>query len=270
MNAKDFPISEYLDRIGLSRRPDPNEEGLRGVHEAQAFSIPFENLDIHLGRAISLAPEDLVSKLIQRRRGGYCFELNGLLHMALESLGFRVRPLLARVLYNRPDLGARTHEVLIVTLGGMEWLADCGFGGPGMCLPHPMIPGQVHEQYGERFRLLLHPQYGMVLQKTGKDAPMDLYAFNPEELTIPLDMEMANHYTSTWHGSIFRMQRMCALRQPWGRVTLSDMLLATHRDGHSVSQTLPPGPQYMEAIAECFGIRLNSKYEDFSPLERQR
>jgi N-hydroxyarylamine O-acetyltransferase len=266
MITADFPISKYLDRIGLTGRPDATEKGLREVHAAQVYAIPFENLDIHLGRSISLAPADLVSKLIHRHRGGYCFELNGLLHMALESLGFRVRPLLARVLYNRTGPGTRTHEVLIVTIEGTDWLADCGFGGPGLCLPIPMIPDRVNEQYGERFRLAAHPQFGIVLQKAGKDSLLDLYAFQREELTIPADLEMANHFTSTWHSSIFRLQRMCALRKPWGRVTLSDMQLATYRDGQSVSETLPPGPQYMAAIEQHFGIRLDSKYEDFSAL----
>jgi N-hydroxyarylamine O-acetyltransferase len=83
MNEPGFPLAEYLDRIGLNEIPKPDEDGLHKVHAAQAFSIPFENFDIHLGRTISLESGNLISKLIHQRRGGCCFELNGIFHLAL-------------------------------------------------------------------------------------------------------------------------------------------------------------------------------------------
>jgi N-hydroxyarylamine O-acetyltransferase len=268
MNAPDFPLSKYIARIGLSKAPDLNEAGLMEVHAAQAFSIPFENFDILLGRTISLAQDDLVSKLIHQRRGGYCFELNSLLHLALKSLGFTVQPLLARVLYGRTEPGARTHQVLVVTISGQDWLADCGFGGPGLCLPLPMIPDQVGDQYGERHRLRRDSRYGMVLQRASQDSFLDLYTFDQSEQTLAVDIEMANHFTSTWPASMFRLHRLCSLRKQWGRITLSDMELTIYRNGQSSSQTLPPGPQYMAAVAEHFGIQLDSKYEDLAPLNQ--
>jgi len=252
-----FPLSQYLARIGLNAAPEPNEQGLLQVHLAQAFSIPFENFDIHLDRAISLKSEDLAAKLILRRRGGYCFELNGLLCLALKSLGFAVRPLLARVLYGRTDPSARTHEVLIATVSGREWLADAGFGGPGLREPIPIVPGQIKEQCGEFYRLNLDSQYGMVLQKRAGDAFIDLYAFDEDEVTLDVDIEMANHFTSTWPDSIFRLQRMCALPTSRGRITLTGMELAVHSDGESTSRILPTGPQYIAALSG-----LIHKYDD--------
>jgi N-hydroxyarylamine O-acetyltransferase len=264
MNIHDFPLSRYLARIGLNRIPEVNEEGLREMHAAQSFSIPFENIDIHLNRAISLAPEDLVSKLINQSRGGYCFELNGLFCLALKSLGFRVRALLARVLYGLQDPSARTHQVLMITIEGRDLLADCGFGGPGLCLPLPIIPDRVEEQYGESYRLRQDAELGWVLQKASQEGFIDLYSFDDRELTLENDIEMANHYTSTWPSSIFRLHRMCSLRKTWGRVTLSDMELNIYRDGQTLSRTLPPGPLYMSALTEHFGIRLDAKYEDLA------
>lgn len=266
MEPTDFPLSQYLARIGLNTAPDPDEKGLQQVHLAQALSIPFENLDIHLGRAISLNPEDLVAKLVLRQRGGYCFELNGLLHLALKSMGFAVLPLLARVLYRRQDPGARTHEVLIVTVSGREWLADAGFGGPGLREPIPLVPDQVQEQCGELYRLRRDSRYAMALQKKTGDAFVDLYAFDRDEVTLDVDIGMANHFTSTWPESIFRLQRMCALPTSRGRATLTDMELMVHRDEKTISRTLPPGSQYISAISEYFGIRLDARYEDLSPL----
>lgn len=227
---------------------------------------PFENLDIHLGRVISLNPQILSSKIISEDRGGYCFELNGILVHALKAMGFAVRPLLARVLYRRHELGACTHQVLIVAISGHNWLADCGFGGPGLRLPLSIIPDRIQEQYGERFRLPRESKWGMVLQKEINKAFEDLYVFNEDERTIDDDIEMANHFTATWPSSIFRLHRMCSLHKPWGRVTLSDMELTIHRDGHSRKKALPPGRAYLEAIEEYFGIRLNAAYEDLAPL----
>jgi N-hydroxyarylamine O-acetyltransferase len=261
----DFSMEQYLDRIGLCTSPRPNDEGLQAIHSAQAFSIPFENLDIHLGRKISLDPGDLTAKMLQRRRGGYCFELNGLLRLALKAAGFNVRPVMARVLYGRPDPGARTHNVLVVSASGREWLADVGFGGPGLRLPIPLEVEQIFEQYGDRYRLRREP-IGIVLQKESRDSFLDLYAFNLEELTLDIDIEMGNHFTSTWPQSIFKLRRMCSLPKPWGRITLSDMELTVCSDKQSTSRILPAGSEYMNAISENFGITVDAVYQELAPL----
>lgn len=262
MHSTDFPLNRYLERIALKYPPDADENGLKEVHAAQAFAIPFENLDIHLGRTIPLEPEDLVSKLLVKKRGGYCFELNGLLHLALQSLGFTVRPLLARVLYNLPGPSAWTHEVLIVTIAGQQWLADVGFGGPGLRLPIPLIPDRPSDQFSERYRLRSDPTYGWILQKESRGDLLDLYTFK-DQPTLDADIEMSNHFTSTWPGSIFRARKMCAFPKPRGRITLTDLELNIYRDGRSTGRILSPGPPYMEALAEHFGLILETKYEDF-------
>ena len=262
MNSVDFPLSRYLERIGLSSPPGRDENGLKEIHKAQAFSIPFENLAIHLGRTISLKPEDLIEKILGRNRGGYCFELNGMLHMALKALGFMVRPLLVRVLYNLTEPGPYAHEVLIVTISGQDWLADVGFGGPGLRLPIPMIPDRIYEQFGDRYRLRTDPDYEWVLQKESRGTFVDLYTIK-DQLTLDADIEMSNHFTSTYPGSYFRVQKMCAIPKTWGRITLIDMELSFHRDGRSTSIALPPGPPYMEALAEHFGLALEADYKDF-------
>jgi N-hydroxyarylamine O-acetyltransferase len=263
MNPIDFPLSRYLERIGLNSTPNRDEDGLKEIHAAQSFTIPFENLEIHLGGTISLKPEDLIDKLVKRNRGGYCFELNGMLHLALKALGFMVRPLLVRVLYNLTEPGPYAHQVLIVTVSGQDWLADVGFGGPGLRLPVPMIPERIFEQFGERYRLRSDPDFEWVLQKESKGKFIDLYTIK-DQLTLDADIEMSNHFTSTWPGSYFRAQRMCAISKTWGRITLVDKELTFHRDGRSTGRTLPPGPPYMEALAEHFGLDLEAEYEDFA------
>ena len=267
MIYSEFPLTRYLERIGLGSPPDPDEAGLRKIHSAQAFSIPFENIDIHLGRTISLNLADLVSKILERKRGGYCFELNGILGMALTAAGFSVQEKLARVLYDRTGPGARTHEVLIAAISGRKWLADCGFGAPGLRLPMQLVPDLIQEQDGDRFRLRRDPGLGLVLQKETKDSFLDLYCFQESELTLGVDIDMANHFTSTWPGSKFRLHRICCIPKPWGRVTLMDMELTTYRNGQSSSRTLAEGPEYMAAIAEHFGIHIDAQYQDLIPLD---
>jgi N-hydroxyarylamine O-acetyltransferase len=260
-----FPLDRYLDRIGLTEAPEVNSEGLQKLHVAQAFSVPFENMDIHLGRTIALTPEHLVAKLIGQRRGGYCFELNGLLYLALKAMGFTVRPLLVRVLYGLANPSAHTHEVLVVDIDGSNWLADVGFGGPGLCLPAPLIADQVFEQYGERYRLVRNPKLGMILQREIEDKSyIDLYCFHVDDLTLEADIEVANYFTSTWPQSIFRLHRMCSLRKPWGRVTLVDMELTLYRDGQSIKNILPAGLPYLAALSEHFNINLNVRYEELA------
>lgn len=265
MSREPFSLEAYLARVGLPAPVVPDASGLRQVHEAQAFTIPFENLDIHLGREIALAPQALAAKLVGQQRGGYCFELNGLLALALTTLGFTVRQVLARVLYGRPGPGPRTHEVLLVEADGRTWVADVGFGGPGLRAPVPLEAERVDEQHGECFRLRADTALGMVLQKESGEAWVDLYAF-ADEVTLPADIEMANFFTSRWPGSPFRQRRLCALPRPGGRVTLADFDLAIHREHAVETRRLPPGPVYLEALAEHFGVRLEVDFGALQPL----
>ena len=130
-------LDDYFARIGYAGPTTPTLETLSGLMEAHVRTIPFENLDVLLGQPIELAPARLQEKLISNRRGGYCFEQNGLLLLVLESLGFVVTPLSARVRYQRPRdyTPARTHLFLRVTIDGIPWAADVGVGSMSLTAP---------------------------------------------------------------------------------------------------------------------------------------
>ena len=133
-------LSAYLRRIGLAKAPAPGVGSLFALHRAHAESIPFENLDILLGRPIRLDLPSLEAKLVSALRGGYCFEQNTLFAAALTAIGFTVTPLAARVrLGDRRD-SARAHMLLSVRAGEKDWLADVGFGGGGLLEPMPIEP----------------------------------------------------------------------------------------------------------------------------------
>ena len=139
-------LDAYLARIGYRERLDPTVETLRGLHFAHATQIPFENLDILLGRSIVLDLESLQKKLVERRRGGYCFEQNTLFAAVLESLGFAVTRLAARVRFGATSIRPRSHMLLSVEIDGEPWLADVGFGGEGLLHPVPLDKANTIQQ----------------------------------------------------------------------------------------------------------------------------
>ncbi|PZG01625.1 arylamine N-acetyltransferase family protein [Micromonospora deserti] len=123
-------VTAYLERIGVERPRVADGAALRELHRAHQTVVPFENLSIHLGEPISLAEDDLIDKIVQRRRGGFCYELNGAFAMLLEALGYRVVRAAARV-YGGERLGPPfDHLALLVSTaeGGGPWLVDVGFG----------------------------------------------------------------------------------------------------------------------------------------------
>ena len=123
MDNKVFALDTYLERLNYSGVVQPTEDRLEALHRAQVYRIPFENFDILLGRGISLEPAALCDKLVHRARGGYCFELNGLFLMALQTFGFDAHALLARVHLTGTPTG-RGHQLALVTLHGREWIAE--------------------------------------------------------------------------------------------------------------------------------------------------
>ena len=118
--SAELDLGAYLRRVGLAAPPSVDLAGLLTLHFVHATTIPFENVDIQLGLPIRLDLGSLQAKLVQRRRGGYCFEHNTLLLRVLEALGYDVRPISARVRLGRPRdyTPARTHVFLRVELGG--------------------------------------------------------------------------------------------------------------------------------------------------------
>ncbi|MCF3129499.1 arylamine N-acetyltransferase family protein [Streptomyces olivochromogenes] len=160
-----FDLDAYLDRIGWRGGRRPDAATLRGVHLAHARSIPFENLDPLAGTAPSLAPADLIAKLVRGRRGGYCYEHNTLFTLALEALGFRVTGLAARVVLgaDRLDSRPRTHMTLLVGAPGdpQPYLADVGFGAAGALLEAvPLTVDTEFHDAGRRHRFVHVPHEG--------------------------------------------------------------------------------------------------------------
>lgn len=247
-------LAAYLRRIGYDGPRKPTRETLAELHLAHATRIPFENLDSHLGRPVPIDLESIQAKLVKSRRGGYCFEQNTLFSAVLESLGFRVTALAARVRLGASRVLAKTHMLLMVDLDGGPWLADVGFGTGGLLMPIPITPERVSRQHGRSYRLLLERDT-WILQSLIRGAWQDLYAFTLEP-HYPIDFEMANHYVSTHPASRF-VQTLVVQRQ-----TIDTCHWLRNRD-HSVVRgddvqvrALKSDEELLQVLDETFGIEL--------------
>jgi arylamine N-acetyltransferase len=252
LEAAAFGLEPYLRRIGASGRPTPAE-----VHRAHVAAIPFENLDPHRGVPVSLERDALARKLVDQRRGGYCFEHNLVLADALRALGAEVEPMLARVRVGRPPgtPRPRTHLVLCARYDDATWLADAGFGHGTLQEPIPFGPGEVHEQSGWRFRIVAEgPEH--VLQAAGHGAWADLYGFVPEPVP-EVDIETSNWFTCTYPRSPFVTGLVVSLQLREGtRVSLSDWDGLTLVEETAAERTVIPTvrEQIPYLLAQRFGL----------------
>jgi len=199
-DPQEMNLAGYLARIGYAGACTPTRDTLAALHRAHATSIPFENIDIQLGRPILLDIEALQRKVIGENRGGYCFEHNTLALHALRAVGFDVIACEARVRLGATRLAPRTHMILLVTVNSESWLWDTGFGGDTPLEPL-RFDGRVAEQGGASYRLAVEGSLGVV-QMNAAGEWTDLYAFVPEARE-PIDFEVANWYTSTHPDSHF-------------------------------------------------------------------
>jgi N-hydroxyarylamine O-acetyltransferase len=248
----------YFGRIGYAGSGAANLQTLRELHLLHLQRIPYENVDVFCHLGVKLDQDSLVRKILLRSRGGYCFEQNGLFHLALTELGFRCRPNMARVHRNRPEPGGRTHHINLVELDGATWVCDVGFGGSGFREPLRLVADAESEQLGEVYRL--HPQqpHGFYLQKKVGGQWQPLYTFHIEP-ALPIDIHMANFYTANSSDHVFRDAIIGTRMTARGRVTLSDHTFKVFDlTAGSLEQTVVTDfAAYLYNLQEHLGVALN-------------
>lgn len=250
----------YFARIGLEYPVVPSLDTLRDIVAAHNRSIPFENLDPLMGIPVhDLSAEALSAKLVGRRRGGYCYENNGLLAYVLEHLGYGVDRLAGRVVWMRPPDAPKTgitHNVLAVTVPGEDgrFLVDVGFGGQTLSSPIRLQAGPVQHTRHEPYRLVDHPE-GLQLQTQIHGDWLPLYQFSLR--TQPLvDLSIGSWYSSTYPTAVFVVGLSVALVTDTARWNLRGRNVAIHTDGSTEKIRLASAAEVLEQLTGRFGIDL--------------
>lgn len=252
-------LDAYFARIGYTGPREPTLPVLHDILLRHTCTIPFENLDVLLGRGVSLADADVERKLVSENRGGYCFEQNSLLMRALVALGFAVTPLSARVRLNQPRefTPPRTHLLLRVEVGGVPWLADVGIGGFSPAAPLRLDLSDAEQPTAHEARRIVSESGSQHFHqvKLG-DAWADVYEFTGEEMPA-IDRELANWWTSTNTASHFLHNVLVGLARPDGtRFGLMNREFV-HRRGAEVLERIEiqSADELLMLLAERFGLR---------------
>lgn len=262
----DSERTEYLSRIHLDTCY-LNFDGLKSLQEQQMEHIPFENLDIVVGREIVLSHEHLFRKIITQKRGGYCFELNLLYAELLVSLGFCLKPVLARVWLSNPKkTPPRNHLANLVDLDGKTFITDVGFAGLVTRVPLDINdPTPVNDTDGLVRVIPFSDDQYMIQRQTQSDWE-NLYSFENVAISKE-DIEISNYYMSTHPNSHLIQHKCIGKNTREGRVGVFNNKLTTRNKRNSLhSKRVEFGERWLEMIKEEFSIELDFSVEEVNRL----
>jgi N-hydroxyarylamine O-acetyltransferase len=248
-------VNAYLKRINYDGPLDVSTETLRRLQVAHLFNVPFENLSIHASEPIVLDDEALFAKIVERRRGGFCYEANGLFAALLRALGFDVTMLSAEVARGGGQFSPPFDHMALMVKLEERWLADVGFGDSFL---EPLLIDTTREQVqdDQSFRILPEDPYRVLLRRAGDEwEPMYRFTLEPHEF---IDYEAMCRFHQTSPQSHFTQNRICSRATPEGRITLSGMrLIITSKDGRH-EHLLDSTKEYDDVLCDQFGIASNS------------
>ena len=268
MSLSEGDLRAYFERIGFSGEARADRETLAALVAAHTATIPFENLNPFLGLSVRLSPDALIDKLVRQRRGGYCYEQNGLFSHVLETIGFDFTPLAARVLWMQSDdaVTPRTHKLLLVNLPECLLLADVGFGGAVCTGVLDLVPDLAQTTPHERFRLVeVNDLWRQQIEIGGEWRSTYQFDLTPQ---LPVDDELGNWWTSASPASHFTFS-LIAARSPGGRRhALRNFDYSIHVPGGESEKRRLESPEEVCAVLENdFGIEIPDRGRFISRLE---
>ena len=262
-----FDLDAYLTRIDLPARPTPDAAGLSRLQRAHRLSIPFENLDVRLGRGIAIDGASVFAKLVTARRGGYCFEHNRLFLDALAALDMAARPVLARVWLGAEAPPPLTHVLSLVTVEGQHFVADAGFGGSYAPILPLMDGAEGEAPDGARFRLVRDEAFGWMLYRDGDPRGTDgrdtgtgwrpQFSFTTD-VVHDSDLAMGNHWSSTAPVARFVRHNVVSIILPHGFATLVDRDYRRHAGDNDAAGEITDPRVYRMRLSMMFGIDLSA------------
>lgn len=243
----------YLQRINYQGPLAPSAETLRQLHLTHLLAVPFENLSIHWHEPIVLSDDALFDKIVSRRRGGFCYELNGLFAALLRELGFKVTMLSAEVANDKGEFGPPFDHMTLLVVLEQRWLADVGFGDS---FRHPLLLDERAPQVqgDDAFWLTSTGNQFVMLRRKADEQWKTQYRFNLEPHEYADYAEMCRFH-QTAPESHFTQKRICSRATSDGRLTLSEMRLIKTRGRERTENELSDEMQYAEELSRRFGIK---------------
>jgi N-hydroxyarylamine O-acetyltransferase len=246
-------LDAYLRRINYSGSIAPTLETLQAVHRLHVSTIPFENLDPLMELPVRLQLSDIEQKLLLERRGGYCLEHNLLLKAVLESMDYTITAVGAGVLWgHEPDYqpAQNSHIALLVDVGGTMWLADAGFGGPGLSGPVRLRADEEQETPHGRYRLSGgYPKWRIESEIAGEWRP--LYDFTTSPIAEG-ELVAMNDYAMQRHRDNLVAARIDGAK----RYALRNARFNTHENGETTTRMLTNLLEIRDVLTTTFGIQL--------------
>lgn len=248
-------INEYLNRIGFKGDINTSNEILFQIHGKHLLNIPFENLDIHLKNKIILSKDHLFEKILKNKRGGYCYELNGMLYLLLKEIGFDVKMISAQVSIGddqwTPDF---SHLALIVKTDN-TYLADVGFGD-NFFEPLLFKTDLIQKDNAGYFKIVKDGEgFFKVMNSSDGINFKDGYRFSLNEYNWN-DFEEMNVYQQTSENSHFTKNRICSLATSSGRISLSNNKLTVTENGEKVITEFEDENEFNKILLDKFQIKL--------------
>lgn len=248
-------ILSYLNRLNYQGPLAPTAETLHALHYSHVLAVPFENLDIHVGRPIVLDEDYLYDKIVTRRRGGFCFELNGLFAALLRELGFNVTLLASNVGNGeRSTLGPEFDHLALLVRLEEAWLADVSFGHSFVEPLQLNEPGEQMQRTGV-YRRVRQDGDGMTLEWNRDDQWVRAYRFNLQPRLLS-DFGETCYYLQTSPESAFTQKRICYRATLGGQISLRDMRLIITTNGQRHEQELANQDEYVAILQKYFQIQL--------------
>ena len=248
-------LDQYLERLKLDRPEKFDLDFLDSMVLAHQYNVPFENLDSHDYKlTVSLDTETLFDKIVTRKRGGYCFELNALFAKALDACGYDIRPNLARIIvgddYSIPSL----HRLTVVTIDSEQYVCDVGFGGPQPGFALKLEDGFEKTAVGQTFRIDKNHERWQIshfLRNEDKWEPtMEFFENRVEEV----DFVTPNYYCCTHSDALFVTNRVIHMRTPSGSKSIFDNTFTVTDNGTRTETQIENEEQLYQILASEFGI----------------
>ncbi len=246
---------KYLQRIGAEQITFvPNLENLKHLQRQHLLNIPFENLDIHWKKPIDLKSESLYRKIVENKRGGFCYELNGLFFELLRKTGYKSKRVSARVSDGKGNFGQEFDHLAIVTrIEGEDYLVDVGFGD-FFAEPIKFVLDEEQTDANGTFLIKRFDEKYFEVAKKNGESFISQYIFTPREREI-YEFEDMCLFHQTSPDSHFTQNKVCSLMRAGGRKTLTDKRFITTKATQKEEITINSEEEFAEILESKFGIK---------------